>query len=208
MKFSRIVALAVAVAIPEIARAQPPVSRERLDGFFGALVVAAHHLFAAHDDFACLVRRAFASLAIDDLRLGAGRQAHAADPPPLRFVWIGEYRRRGLRHSHRLDDADPETRLERPVMLGRECRRRAAAESERRQVQTSRLVGVEQVSDDGGDDVDPRAPGTRRLAPERARGKARRHDDGACVIQRREERHDQAIDVVKRQRCQHAIVGA
>src|SRR5699024_10248577 len=121
---------AVGVTVAEIARGEPSSSAQRRGGGRGCLVIADHHVRSAKLDYAAHAGAYRRTAAVADARFVAERPARGT-VLALRLVErVRERDRRRLGQSHRLDHREAETRFEGAMLLGRQRRRRRAAEAD------------------------------------------------------------------------------
>ena len=114
---------AVGVDVAQVSRVHPAVGFERAARVFRVLVIAFHHIVAAHHELADDARRHVAAgTGVDHLAFIAEGAAGTADPALAARIWIGEAGRVRLRHAERFDDADAEFIFERAMQFRRQGR--------------------------------------------------------------------------------------
>ena len=143
---------------------------------------------------------------VDDARVAAGGAPYRADLAQLRFDRIRKRRGDRFGKAHRFDDVDAELGFERSMVLGRQRGRRRAAKADARKPLTRGRRAFEQIRDDRRHDVKPGAAVIDRHVPEAGRREFLRHHQAAAVSKRREHRHCEPVDVIKRQHGGYAIV--
>ena len=149
----------VLVAVAEVPRAQPAVGGKRFGRLLGRLVIAFHHVRAAHHDFPRCPGRQQVAFGIHHLGLVAKSLPRAADLASTRMERIGETWGRRLGQSHGLDDADLELLFERAVLARRQRCRCRTTEAHTASIETlnERIGSIEQIRNDRGHHIEPSA---------------------------------------------------
>ena len=199
----------VGVTMAQIAGREPTARIDRFRGPLGRLEIFEHDVRSAHLDLAALAIVKNGPVACDDARLDAERKADAADFPPRRVQRIRERDRRAFGQSQRFQNRKTEARFEIMMLMWRQRRGRRACKPN---VSTCfalcgrQLGAVQQIRDDRRHDVQPRRSIVLDPVPPLRHAETMRHHDAAARDERRDRCNALSVDVVERQRREHAIV--
>ena len=190
----------------EIACSQPTISRYGVGRFLGRVIITEHHIVTAQLQLAGdAVGQHHVRLIRNYPRLDATRQPRRSVSASACMLRIAEHDGSAFSHTHRLDHANPEHRFERAMLIRWQRRRGGSRETNGRPKPGVAVDSIQQIRNDRGHQIKPGRLVALSPAPPRACRKFVWRDDAAAAHKRRDGRNALPVDVIKRQRRQHAV---